>query len=164
MAHRILNNLLKIRQGYVNEAAAALADALAREDVAIAVEISATNAILAELSAASAASTDNADLEALSAWLLHARKCQHTLRCEREAAEAAAGPVRAGLAAARTAEATVLGMIEKRRNVENEARRKATQEWLLEQILGRVGCIDQNRTAYAPDDAACPRDFGPSIT
>lgn len=135
MADRTLNDLLKIRHLSAIEAMAALAEAVAREEVAFAAEISATNEILAEVSAAAAARTEDAAMDALATWLPRARRCQYDAQERRRGAEVATSQLRAALAATRTAEATVMSIIEKRRNDKKAEDLSRTQSSLLEKIL-----------------------------
>lgn len=135
MADRTLNDLLKIRHLSAIEALAALAEAVAREEAAFAAEISATNAILAEVSAASAASAEVAAVDALATWLPRARRCQYDAQDRRRGAEVATGQLRAALAAARTAEATVVSIIEKRHNDKKAEDLSQAQSSLLDKIL-----------------------------
>ena len=142
MVDRTLGNLLKLRRASVEEATTTLAAALAAEEAAAAAEIAMTSSIRAELSAASAAGTDDATVEALAAWLPLARKCQTKAREQRCAAEATTVRVRAALAAARAAEATISSFIDAREAAERASQERRIQQEFIERISNQVASDD----------------------
>jgi hypothetical protein len=135
-----LRYLQVLRRASANDATATLAEALATERAATAAEMAATSIILAELSEASAASADDSAVDALVGWLPRARKSQADARERRRLAEATTTRVRAELAAARAAEATVSALIDARVAQERADTERRTQAALIERISrGTVG-------------------------
>lgn len=137
MLKRSLANLLKVRRTVANEAKRVLADAVATEEAAAAAEAAAATMIQEELASASAPDADDAAVDALRAWLPHARRRLDSARESRLTAEAATARARAALTAARSAEAAVENLMEMKAAVEQRETERQAQAELNSHMLTR---------------------------
>jgi flagellar export protein FliJ len=107
MKRRALQTVLRLRHLAVDEAKRALAEKLAAETDADAMEHMAQTAIRREADAASALDAGDGAVEAFAAWLPHGRAALEQARRRRNEAEMAVTQARAALKVARADEAAV---------------------------------------------------------